>query len=86
MLSVEPTGKFKPFKDTYVWGANQMGVELKECMLISAHGWDVAGALWAGWRAAFISRPGQQEYPLAPKTEIVAPNLKKASDILVTYS
>tara|TARA_R110002051_G_scaffold255120_2_gene314181 strand:+ start:13024 stop:13737 length:714 start_codon:yes stop_codon:yes gene_type:complete len=86
MLSVEPTGKFKPFKDTYVWGANQMGVELKECMLIAAHGWDVAGALWAGWRAAFISRPGQQEYPLAPKTEIVAPNLKKAADILVTYS
>ncbi len=86
MLSVEPTGKFKPFADTYIWGAKKMGVELDECMLIAAHGWDVAGALWAGWRAAFISRPGQQEYPLAPKTEIIVSDLKKAADILVTYS
>ncbi|WP_282049359.1 haloacid dehalogenase type II [Maribacter aquivivus] len=86
MLSVEPTGKFKPFTDTYVWGAKKMGVELNECMLIAAHGWDVAGALWAGWRAAFISRPGQQEYPLAPKTEIIVSDLRKVADILVTYS
>lgn len=86
MLSVEPTGKFKPFTDTYVWGAKKMGVELNECMLIAAHGWDVAGALWAGWRAAFIGRPGQQEYPLAPKTEIIVSDLKRVADILVTYS
>ncbi|WP_423998175.1 haloacid dehalogenase type II [Maribacter sp. IgM3_T14_3] len=86
MLSVEPTGKFKPFTDTYAWGAKQMGLELEECMLIAAHGWDVAGALWAGWRAAFIGRPGQQEYPLAPKTEIIVSDLKKAADILETFS
>ena len=46
-----------------------MGVALEECMLIAAHGWDVAGALWAGWRAAFVSRPGQQIFPLAPKCQ-----------------
>lgn len=86
LLSVEETGKFKPFTDTYAWGAKKMGIQPKECMLIAAHGWDVAGALWAGWRAAFISRPGQQNYPLAPKTEIVASDLKKVVDILVTYS
>lgn len=86
MLSVEPTGKFKPFTETYVWGAQKMGVELHECMLIAAHGWDVAGALWAGWRATFIGRPGQQVYPLAPETEFVVSDLKKAADILVIYS
>jgi len=85
LLSVEETGKFKPFSDTYAWGAHKMNIEPEECMLIAAHGWDVAGALWAGWRAAFISRPGQQIYPLAPKTEIVAPDLKAVADILVTY-
>lgn len=84
-LSVEDVGKFKPFSDTYAWGARKMGVKPEECMLIAAHGWDVAGALWAGWRAAFINRPGQQAFPLAPKTEIVASNLKKVADILVTY-
>ncbi|WP_341222241.1 hypothetical protein [Polaribacter atrinae] len=63
-----------------------MGVQLDECMLIAAHGWDVAGALWAGWRAAFVSRPGQQLFPLAPETEIVASDLHKVTEILVKYT
>jgi 2-haloacid dehalogenase len=85
-LSIEDVGKFKPFRETYDWGAKKMGVKPNEAMLIAAHGWDVAGALWAGWRAAFISRPGQQIFPLAPKTEIIASDLKQTADILVKYS
>lgn len=84
-LSVEDVGKFKPFADTYSWAARKMEVKPEECMLIAAHGWDVAGAMWAGWRAAFIGRPGQQLFPLAPKTEIDQPDLKAVADILVTY-
>ena len=84
-LSVEDVGKFKPFTDTYAWAARKMGVKQEECMLIAAHGWDVAGALWAGWRAAFVSRPGQQTFPLAPKPEINESNLKKIVDILIQY-
>ncbi|MEO9892203.1 haloacid dehalogenase type II [Aurantibacter sp.] len=85
MLSVEETEKFKPFTDTYAWGAKKMNLKPEECMLIAAHGWDVAGALWAGWRAAFIARPGQQIFPLAPQTEIVVSDLIKAADILIGY-
>ncbi|TLP75475.1 haloacid dehalogenase type II [Maribacter sp. ACAM166] len=84
-LSVEEVGKFKPFTDTYAWGAQKMDVKPSECMLIAAHGWDVAGALWAGWRAAFIRRPGQQLFPLAPMPEIVASDLEKVADILIDY-
>ncbi|ARN70701.1 haloacid dehalogenase, type II [Nonlabens tegetincola] len=84
-LSVEDIGKFKPFRETYEWGARKMGIKPNEAMLIAAHGWDVAGALWAGWRAAFISRPGKQIFPLAPKTEINETDLQKVTDILVTY-
>lgn len=84
-LSVEDVGKFKPFTDTYAWAARKMGVKQEECMLIAAHGWDVAGALWSGWRAAFVGRPGQQLFPLAPKTEINESDLQKVADILVTY-
>ncbi|WP_338349839.1 haloacid dehalogenase type II [Nonlabens tegetincola] len=84
-LSVEDIGKFKPFRETYEWGARKMGIKPNEAMLIAAHGWDVAGALWAGWRAAFISRPGKQIFPLAPKTEINETDLQKVADILVTY-
>ncbi|XMO87006.1 haloacid dehalogenase type II [Algibacter sp. AS12] len=85
MLSVESTGKFKPFTDTYLWGAKQMDVKPGDCMLIAAHGWDVAGALWAGWRAAFVNRPGQQTFPLAPETEIAETDLTKIARILATY-
>ncbi|GAA4239485.1 haloacid dehalogenase type II [Postechiella marina] len=85
LLSIESVGKFKPFKDVYNWASNKMNVKPEDCMLIAAHGWDVAGALWAGWRAAFVSRPGQQTFPLAPKTEINESDLQKVADILITY-
>lgn len=82
-LSIEDIGKYKPHRDTYNWAARKLGVKPEDAMLIAAHGWDVAGALWAGWRAAFVSRPGQQQYPLAPTPEIVAPDLKLISDKLI---
>ena len=85
-LSVEDVGTFKPSTDAYNWAAQKMGIAPGEAMLIAAHGWDVAGALWAGWRAAFIKRPGKQLYPLAPKTEIVAADIKDVAEILVTYN
>ena len=61
-----------------------MGVEKSECMLIAAHGWDIAGALWANWRGAFVSRPGAQLYPLAEKPEINEPNLKLIAEKLIS--
>lgn len=82
-LSIEDLGKYKPHADTYNWAVRKMGVKPNEAMLIAAHGWDVAGALWAGWRAAFVSRPGQQQYPLAPSPEIAAPDLKAVSEKLM---
>ncbi|KOS08281.1 HAD family hydrolase [Flavobacterium akiainvivens] len=82
-LSIEEIGKFKPHADAYSWAARKMGIAPQECMLIAAHGWDVAGAQWAGWRTAFLSRPGQQLYPLAAEPEFTAPHLGKLSDVLV---
>ena len=52
-------------------------------MLVAAHGWDIAGALWAGWRAAFVSRPGAQLYPLAPAPEIAEPDLAAVTKRLI---
>lgn len=74
-LSIEDIGKFKPHSDAYDWAARKMNVKPSECLLVAAHGWDIAGAIWAGWRGAFISRPGAQLYPLAPKPEISESNL-----------
>ena len=82
-LSVEDIGKFKPHTDAYAWAARKLQVPPQDCMLIAAHGWDVAGALWAHWRAAFVARPGQQLYPLAPTPEISLPSLSDIAQKLI---
>jgi 2-haloacid dehalogenase len=83
LLSIEDIQMFKPHIHVYRWAARKMGVPPNECLLVAAHGWDIAGALWAGWRAAFLSRPGAQLYPLAPAPEIVAPDLRLAGERLI---
>ena len=82
-ISVEDYGKFKPDSDVYNWAARKMQIDNKDCLLVAAHGWDIAGAVWAGWQGAFISRPGQQLFPLAPLPEINKPNLLAIAKELV---
>lgn len=83
LLSIEDIGMYKPHKHTYKWAARKLGIHPEESMLVAAHGWDVAGAKWAGMKTAFISRPGQQLYPHAEKPDIIAPNLTGIVDELV---
>ncbi|MGA9649816.1 haloacid dehalogenase type II [Pedobacter sp.] len=85
-LSTEFLGKFKPHSDVYDWAARSMGCKPGECLLVAAHGWDIAGALWSGWRAAFIQRPGAQLYPLAPEPEMSAPDLTIIANNLIKIS
>ena len=82
-LSIEDLGKFKPHSDAYDWAARKMGIEPSECLLVAAHGWDIAGAIWAGWRGAFISRPGAQLYPLAQEPEINESDLALTAQKLI---
>ncbi|MBL7559999.1 haloacid dehalogenase type II [Olleya sp. YSTF-M6] len=81
--SIEDIGKFKPHTDAYDWAARKSGLNPNECMLVAAHGWDIAGAIWANWRTAFISRPGAQLYPLANPPEINESNLKLIAEQLI---
>lgn len=43
-LSVETPRLFKPHQSVYIWGTKAMSVAPGDCMLVAAHGWDVAGA------------------------------------------
>ncbi len=83
LFSIEDLGIYKPHKKTYQWAADQMQVIPEESMLVAAHGWDVAGAKWAGMKTAFISRPGQQLYPLAEKPDIIGRTLTEITDELL---
>ncbi len=84
-LSVEGVGLYKPHAHVYRWAARRMVADVSECLLVAAHGWDVAGAAWAGMRAAFVSRPGQQPFPLGPMPELTIPTLTELADKLVAF-
>ncbi|NUO71603.1 MAG: HAD-IA family hydrolase, partial [Frateuria sp.] len=74
-LSVEAVGRFKPDRAVYEWAAREVGATPSRCMLVAAHGWDVAGAAWAGLRTAFVAREGQQKLPLAPSPDLEVADL-----------
>lgn len=81
-LSVDSVRKFKPHADVYAWAAREMGVDPADCMLVAAHGWDCAGAKWAGMKAAFIARERQQKFPLAPEPDLDVSDLGALADAL----
>ena len=83
-LSVEQVGLYKPHRRVYRWAADLAGVDISECLVVAAHGWDVAGAAWAGMRAAFIARPGQQPFPLGPQPDFAVTTLEDLANELMT--
>lgn len=85
-LSVEGVGLYKPHAHVYRWAARRAGVDVSECLLVAAHGWDVAGATWAGMRSAFVARPGQQQFPLGPAPELAVATLDELADRLATWT
>ena len=74
-LSVETVRRFKPHRSVYLWAAEQLQHEPGNTMLVAAHGWDVAGAKWAGLQTAFVERPGQHLFPLGPVPDLHVPDL-----------
>lgn len=74
-LSVDTVRRYKPDAEVYRMAAKNVGVPLERIRLVAAHDWDVAGALSAGCKAAFIARAGKVLNPLMPKPDIVGTDL-----------
>jgi 2-haloacid dehalogenase len=74
-LSVDAVKLFKPAAQVYLMAGKELGVAAENIRLVAAHDWDVAGALNAGCKAAFISRPGKVLSPLMPTPDIIGPDL-----------
>ncbi|GAC1414225.1 MAG: haloacid dehalogenase type II [Burkholderiaceae bacterium] len=81
-LSVETVRRFKPHQSVYLWAVDQMGTTAADAMLVAAHGWDVAGAKWAGLQTAFVERPGQHLFSLAPEPDLHVADLNGLVDKL----
>jgi 2-haloacid dehalogenase len=74
-FSVQDFGVYKPHPGVYLGATARMRVAPGQAMLVAAHGWDVAGAGWAGLRTAFVCRGNKRPFPLAEEPALVVRDL-----------
>lgn len=86
VLSAEHVHKYKPSIIVYKWAAEQLEVPLDEVLLVTAHGWDIAGGANAGMQTALIKRSNQVLYPLAPEPNYICTSLIDLAQKLQNYS
>jgi 2-haloacid dehalogenase len=93
ILSADQIRALKPQRQAYEYVAGTLGVPLNEIRLVAAHGWDIAGALAAGCKAAFVRRPaagltylGMALNPLGDQPDIIEENLVEVAEKIVKSS
>jgi len=83
VISVEVVGAFKPHPGVYRRAAQILKREVGECMMISAHPFDLAGARACGYRAAYVNRYHlpYEDSPFQPG--VVVQNFTELADVLL---
>ena len=56
IFSVETVGAFKPHTGVYLRAAASLGLEVNQCLMVSANSFDVMGARVCGMRSIFVNR------------------------------
>ena len=80
VISVTPFGAFKPHPAVYRGAAGRLGLEVNECLMVSANSFDIMGARACGYRGAFVNRyklpyedtPYQPDVTVRDFTELAA--------------
>lgn len=57
ILGAEPAQGYKPQPKVYLTGADLLGLEPGECMMVAAHNGDLVAAAALGFRTGFVARP-----------------------------
>lgn len=86
--SVQAAGEsetYKPKEQVYRSALTFIDVRPVDAMLVSAHGWDVAGALAFGMRAAFVARRGEVLDPRGPQPQLIARDLGEVADRVLFF-
>jgi 2-haloacid dehalogenase len=83
IVSADEVRALKPRPEPYRLVAERFGVPVGTVRLIAAHSWDVAGALAAGCRAAFVARPGMPLDPLGEQPDVIGADLGEIADQLL---
>ena len=85
IISADEVQRFKPATEVYQLAAKRLNVEPEQVRLVTAHDWDVTGALRAGYTAAFVARPGQVTNPFGPQPDMRGADLGEVAEkILAT--
>jgi 2-haloacid dehalogenase len=82
-ISVDKVRCFKPARVVYEMAAAELGEDAGDLWLVAAHNWDTTGALRAGWKAAFVQRPGMVLGPLDKKPQVIGRDLSDVADNLI---
>ena len=81
-FSVEEVRVYKPHPRVYLDAVRRMRVAPGQAMLVAAHGWDVAGAGWAGLQTTFVARDSERPFPLADRPTLTVNDLGELADRL----
>jgi 2-haloacid dehalogenase len=82
VISVEIVGAFKPHPAVYRRAALMLGLEVGQCMMISANSFDVVGARACGLLATFVNR-NKLPYDYTPYTpQVVVNNFTELAETL----
>jgi 2-haloacid dehalogenase len=82
VLSAENFGKYKPWAEVYLSTAQTLELKPEEILLVTVHGWDLAGAHNVKMKTAYIKQPRQMLYPLTPVPDIICSDLVDLADQL----
>ena len=84
VLSADDVKRYKPAREAYEHAAHELDVKLDQIVLVAAHSWDVAGALAAGCRAAFVARSGQALSPGVPEPQFRGRDVEDVAERIAT--
>jgi 2-haloacid dehalogenase len=83
-FSVDDTvHRYKPAREVYREVETYFGLPPADLCLIACHTWDILGAAAAGWKTAFIARPGNAPLAVGSQPLIVGPDLKVVAQELI---
>ncbi len=83
VISVTSVGAFKPHPAVYRGAAGKLGLEVGECLMVSANSFDIMGARACGYRGAFVNRYNlpYEDTPFQP--DVTVKDFTELADVLL---
>jgi 2-haloacid dehalogenase len=77
ILCADDIRKYKPATEVYTWALKKLNISNEEVLYVSAHGWDVIGAMHAGIETVYLEQAELLYYPLAKQPTYKFKNFDK---------